>query len=124
MVSVYGSATAAAGFLWMGWGPRFLIYFGVLHDPLFASASMIRLAGAGFFMAGLLLLALRPLQDARVQRRIVPAMAAANILGALIVWSQQIAIWETRLGLILTLWLWLAAAGFGLFAFLNGRVRA
>lgn len=92
----------------------FLKYFGSLAVPNYGSYSLIRLAGVGLLIEGALLLAVRPVQDAVTQRRICIAMAVSHGLTWLILWAQQIAIWESPLGVVLTVWMWATAAAFGL----------
>jgi len=114
IASIYGSAAMAVGFLLMGWGPMLLKYFGELVHLDYGSYSLIRLAGVGFFLAGAVLLAVRTTKDLVLQRRISFAMVAANILGGLVVWAQQSAIWGSPLGVVLAGWLWLAGVSFAL----------
>jgi vacuolar-type H+-ATPase subunit I/STV1 len=114
VASIYGSAAMSAGFLLMGWGPMFLRYFGDLVHADNGTYSLIRLAGVGFFLAGAGLLAVRTVPDLAPQRRISFAMVAAHMLGGLVVWAQQSAIWGSALGVALDGWLWLASVSFAL----------
>ena len=128
LVSIYGSTAMAIGFLLMGQGPMFLKYFGEHVPAGIGSYSLIRLAGVGFFLAGALLLAVRTVHASVLQRRISFAMMAAHVLGGLVVWGQQISIWGSPLGVVLTGWLWLAGASFALLLIrtrqYTGTVRA
>jgi hypothetical protein len=114
---IYGWLATACGVLLMMWGPMFLRYLGDLVNNDFGSYSLIRLAGVGFLFAGVLMLALRPITDLAIQRRISVAMVAAHTFAGLIVWAQQQAIWDSHLGAVLTICIWLAGASFGLFLF-------
>jgi hypothetical protein len=128
IASICGVAEVAVGFLLIGWGPMFLQYFGDLVHADNGSYSLIRFAGVGFFLAGAMLLAVRTADHSVLQRRICLAMAAAHILGGLVVWAQQSAIWGSPLGVALAGWLWLSGVSFALVlisARLDGRaVRA
>lgn len=101
----------------MGWGPMFLGYFGSFVGADNGSASLIRLAGVGPLMAGALLLAVRPIEDVSIQRRVYFALVVSHVLGGLIIKVQQTAIWNSPLGEILTAWAWLTAAVFAVFVF-------
>ena len=84
VVTIYGAIAAAGGFLLMGWGPMFLRYLGPLVLVNNGSASLIRLAGAGLFLLGAVLLSLRSLQDRTLQRDIGIGMSFAHILAGLL----------------------------------------
>jgi hypothetical protein len=113
VTSFYGAVATAVGFVLMGWGPMFLKYLGNLVHNDFGSYSLIRLAGVGFFLVGALLLCVRTIvHDSRLQRAIATTMAATHVVGALILLAQQIAIWESPLGAVLTGWMWVAGASF------------
>jgi hypothetical protein len=114
IASIYGAAATAVGLLLMGWGPRFLESFGNLVHADYGSYSLIRLAGVGFLLAGAVLLAVSTAQDLVLQKRISFAMVAAHVVGGLVVWAQQGAIWSSSLGLALDGWLWLASISFAL----------
>jgi hypothetical protein len=114
---IYGLLATAAGILLMGWGPMLLGYLGSSVGNDLGSFSLIRLAGVGLLMAGMLLLAVRPVQDISIQRRIYVAMVVSHVLGGLILWSQQTAIWNSPLGAVLAAWPWLTAATFAFFVF-------
>ncbi len=102
------------GLLLMLRGPDSVSFFGTFVHHDFGSWSLIRLAGVGFFLVGVLLLAVREIVDPGIQRRVSCAMMAAHVLGALMVWAQQIAIWGSPAGAILAGWLTLIPATFGL----------
>lgn len=108
----------------MFWGPLFLQYLGPLVNSDFGSYSLIRLAGVGFLLAGALLLAIRTLQDSDIQRRVSFALAATHLLGGLVIWAQQTAIWESPLGTALNGWLWLAAISFSVVLIQSRRASA
>ena len=83
----------------------------------YGSASLIRLAGVGLLMTGTLLLAVRPVQDISIQRRICVAMVVSHLLGGTIILVQQTAIWNSPLGAALAAWPWLTAIAFAFFVF-------
>lgn len=104
VASIYGAVPMAAGFLLMGWGLLLLKYFGDLVQLDNGTYSLIRLAGVGFFLAGAALLAVRTTPDITLQRRISLAMVAAHVLGGIVMYAQQIAIWGSPSGLALEVW--------------------
>jgi hypothetical protein len=80
VASIDGAIVTAAGILRVGWGPMFLRCFGDLMPAGSGAYSLIRLAGVGFLLAGWLLLAVRYVPDAGLQRRIAMALMSAHIL--------------------------------------------
>jgi hypothetical protein len=118
---IYGSLAAAGGSLLILWGPMLLGYFGQYVEPNNGTYSLIRLVGVGFLLLGALLLAIQEIQDRALQVRIGYVMVAAHALGGLIVLVQEIEIWNSPLGAMLTAVLWSAGATFGLFLFWTQR---
>jgi hypothetical protein len=118
---IYGSLAAAGGLGLMAWGPMLLDSLGEYVEPNNGTYSLIRLVGAGFFLLGALLLAVQEIQDRTVQIRISYVMVAAHAFAGLIVLGQEIAIWNSALGALLTGLLWAACATFALFLFWTQR---
>jgi hypothetical protein len=112
-VSVDGWSATVIGLFLMLYGPVAIPSLGAFVHQNFGSYSLIRLAGAGFFLLGTLLLAIKEIADVGIQRRISLAMIFAHTMVALIVWSQQIAIWNSPAGATMSAWLTLVPVVFG-----------
>lgn len=112
VVTIYGAIAATGGFLLMGWGPTFLRYLGPEVMGNNGSSSLIRWAGVGLFLFGALMLSLQPLRDAALQRNIGVGMAVCHALAGFLLVMQQIAIWNSALGMVIAAWPFVAAAAF------------
>ena len=87
-----------------------------------AAASFARLAGAVSVCFGILLWAVRDVGAQQAQRRVAAALLAANSFGFLIAGAQQIAIWETAMGMVTVAGFFLFAIGYTYYLF--GALRS
>lgn len=113
VVSVDGWSAGIVGVFLMLWGPVAIPFLGGFMHQDNGSHSLIRLAGAGFFLTGALLLAIREIGEPSVQRRVSLAVFLTHTLAGMVVWAQQIAIWSSPVGAILAGWLTLMTLAFG-----------
>lgn len=106
----------------MLWGPMFLGSLGEFVHYDNGAASLIRLVGVGFFLTGAVLVAVRN-AELELQRRISAAMMGGHFLAGVIVMVQQTEIWESPLGMALTVWMFLSGCCFALVFTQRSKLR-
>ena len=92
----YAGLAWLVGFLVLSWGP---MWFGShLADQQWGKAALIRVAGAFLIADGFCAAAMAAVEDAPSRRRGLLLFSIGHALFWLVLWIQQMAIWESALG--------------------------
>ena len=89
----YAGVAWLAGFFLFGWGP---MWFGLhLAEQQFGRAALVRVAGGVILAAGFCAAAMGTMDHPPSRRRSLLFFAVGHVLLWLVVWSQQVAIWDS-----------------------------
>lgn len=128
-ITLHALLAIAAGITFALYSPLALNFFGIIEsvggaDLYWFTVSFARLFGAALFGLGFVILSLRkiitnPILDSQTRRSVLFALLLSNLVGLIVALTQQVSIWGTAAGWVITGVFFILLAGCGYYLIKN-----